>query len=221
MDENHQNVANGRLTTTGNKLWLPPSFANNKAPITPAPKTKEINWGFADRTVFDWAILISQVLGAFAIPFVVTVIGLYATQQITQQQAQLSNAATEKQHQTDIQIATDQQQEVTLQTYLDRMSNLLLTNHLHESKPGDEVRNVARAITLTALQNLNSLRKGILLRFLYESGLVNVGNQIVDLDGVDLSGVDVSQFRGGHIIIYGIRGPVQPIGRATLTGGRA
>src|SRR5258708_9682259 len=34
MDENHKNAANDNVVTTENKIWLPTSFTNNKAPIT-------------------------------------------------------------------------------------------------------------------------------------------------------------------------------------------
>ena len=62
------------------------------------------------------------------------------------------------------------------------------------SQPGDETRSVARARTLAALKNLNGPRKGILLQFLYEGGLINnqqssdkIQNPIIDLSGADLS----------------------------------
>lgn len=103
-------------------------------------------------------MLLSQVLGAIAIPFVVTVLGLYLTQQITLQQARLSDAASKQQHQTDLQIAEDnrrndlkiaddQQRETTLKTYLDDMPDLLLNHNLRKSKPGDAVSQVARERT--------------------------------------------------------------------------
>src|SRR5205807_694933 len=104
-----------------------------------------------------------------AIPVIVAAGTLYFTQQITLQQVQLSISANEKQHQTDIQIAQDQQREAALETYISDMQNLLLNEHLRESKRGDEVRVVARARTLTALAQIDSTRKGTLLRFLYES----------------------------------------------------
>src|SRR6266480_4154633 len=70
---------------------------------------------FSSKGVWDWLNL----LGVLAIPFVVTIVGLYFTQQITLQQAQLSIATNKQQHQIDLQIAGDQQRETTLITYLD------------------------------------------------------------------------------------------------------
>jgi uncharacterized protein YjbI with pentapeptide repeats len=79
----------------------------------------------------------------------------------------------------------DDQQEGTLQSYLHGMSDLLLEKQLRTSQPNDEVRNVARAITLAALRKLNSERKLVLIRFLFESNLFN----IIKLDDADLSGI--------------------------------
>ena len=112
MNENHQDTANHNSVTTETKLWLPPSYTNGKAPITPVslnPKKRGVNWGFADKSFWEWILLLGTLLaalGAIAIPFVVTIIGL----NFTQQQAQLSNATNIQQHQTDLQIAKDNHQ---------------------------------------------------------------------------------------------------------------
>ena len=125
----------------------------------------------------------------------ILIIGLYFTQQITQQQTQ----ASERQHQTDLQIAQDQGRETTLKTYLDDMSNLLLNNKLLESKPGDAVRRVARERTITALRRLQAERNGIVLQFLQGADLIGKKNAVIDLsDGADLSGDDLrGVFLGG------------------------
>jgi len=158
---------------TENNLWLPPLSPKDQKKLNQlrsnGKKSASVLTGFAGRTLWDWL----QFLGVLAIPFVVAGATLFFTQQITQQQAQLSIAANERQHQTDIQIAQNQQQEATLQTYLDRMSDLLLNNNLCESKPEDEVRNVAQARTLTALAQLDGVRKGPVISFLYHAQLIN------------------------------------------------
>jgi hypothetical protein len=99
------------------------------------------------------------------------------------------------------------QQEAALQAYLDRMSDLLLNKGLGESQPGNDVREVARAWTLTALQRVGKNRKGFVLQFLHEACLIYKDKVIIDLDesdlrwadlrhvkldGADLSGVDLS-----------------------------
>ncbi len=186
MDENHQNVANSHPITTENKIWLPPSFINNKAPVAPTSKARGIDWGFGGRSVWDWLNLI----GVLAVPFVVA----GATLLITLEQAQLSNAAAEKQHETDIHIAQEQQQEATLENYLKNIKDLLLNQGLGNSDSSDAVRQVARIETLTALERLDSHRKGILLKFLYQANLITFPTQgIPSLVGLPGSIIDMSQ----------------------------
>ena len=55
-----------------------------------------------------------------------------------------------------------------------------------------EVRNVARARTLTALRGLDPDRKGFLLRFLYEAGPISVENPIIDLSDASLNGANLN-----------------------------
>lgn len=146
------------------------------------PKKASNRTGFSGRTLWDWI----QFFAVLALPIIVAAGTLYFTQQITLQQAQ----ASEKQHQTDIEIAMDQQRESVLETYLDRMSDLLLNYKLHVSKSGDEVRNVARDRTLTALRELDPDRKGIMLRFLYHADLIRTKKDeetIVVLYSADLT----------------------------------
>ena len=78
-------------------------------------------------------------------------------------------------------IASDNQRAATLQSYLDRMSELLLEKDLLESDRNDEVRNVARGQTLTVLGSLDANRKRSVILFLYESGLLFKDGRIIDL----------------------------------------
>ena len=87
-------------------------------------------------------------------------------------------------------IATDRQQESALQSYLDRMADLLLKENLRTSD-NEEVRNVARIRTLTVLRGLDSTRKGLVLLFLHEANLLNKGKPIVSLAGANLSKADL------------------------------
>lgn len=137
--------------------------------------------GFKGKTLWNWLDLFSKI----AIPLVV----LGATIGFGWWQVHLADL----QHQTDLQIANDQQQETALQNYLDRMSDLLLNYNLAKSKPGDEVRGVARSRTLTLLPQLNSTRKREVLQFLLRSGLIHTGlDTIVRLAGADLSSTNLS-----------------------------
>ncbi len=82
----------------------------------------------------------------------------------------------------------DREEETALQTYFDRMQELLLDRGLKESEPGAHVRSVARTRTLAVLRSIqDSRRKGSVVEFLYESGLIQAGKPVVNLQGADLS----------------------------------
>src|SRR5438270_8503251 len=182
MDEAHQGETGSKSIVTEDVRWV-----FNKRSKLWVPQHKKRKWFRRWKTSesklpFDWLNLI----GVLAIPFVVTFLGLYATQQITQQQAQLSIAANKQQQQTNLQIADDQQQETTLKTYLDDMSDLLLNHNLRKSKPGDEVGQVARERTLTALRRLDADRNRIVLQFLQDARLISGKNAVIDLSNANL-----------------------------------
>jgi len=88
-------------------------------------------------------------------------------------------------------IASDNQQEAALQEYIKEMSELLLEKHLRDSQPEDEVRTIARVLTLTVLRRLDAERKGSVLLFLQESGLIDKAKRIIILTGADLSGANL------------------------------
>ena len=86
---------------------------------------------------------------------------------------------------TERELAAERQWQATLEAYFDRMANLLLNDGLRSSQ-SEEARIIARTRTLAVLRNLDRVRKGHVLRFLYESGLLKQGNSVVDLDDTDL-----------------------------------
>jgi uncharacterized protein YjbI with pentapeptide repeats len=147
--------------------------------------------GFSDKTVWDWL----QLLAALAVPLAVafgTTFFAYQQSQLADVQRRQEVQAANLQHQREVEAAADQQQEATLKTYLDDMSSLLLEKNLRTSKLNDEVRQIARAKTLTALRRLDPTRKGVLVQFLFESNLIQIPDRIVDLFGANLSGANLS-----------------------------
>jgi uncharacterized protein YjbI with pentapeptide repeats len=94
--------------------------------------------------------------------------------------------------------ADQERQDTTLNDYIQQMSDLMLTNELLSSEPGDPVRSVARTVTLTALRRLGGERKGEVVRFLHEANLIidfranSEDVAVVDLDGADLTGADLT-----------------------------
>ncbi len=95
---------------------------------------------------------------------------------------------------TEREIAADRQKEAALQSYLDRMSELLLEKDLtskYRSKKERNKYNVARIRTLTVLRSLDGNRKGFVINFLNEANLIRTAEPIVDLDGADLQGANL------------------------------
>ena len=148
-------------------------------------KNGQFKWpmwtGFSSKTGLDWIQLLVSLIGTFAIP--ISIIGLWVT--VNQFNAQ--QTANQAQ-------VLDQQQETTLDTYLDRMSDLLIMHNLRGSKPGDTVRALAEARTLIAIRNLDPRRRGILIKFLWKAYLINGPQQpIIDLSDAYLKKVDLSR----------------------------
>jgi uncharacterized protein YjbI with pentapeptide repeats len=83
-------------------------------------------------------------------------------------------------------LAKDRQEDASLQTYFDRMSELLLKENLQTTKK-KSVRNVARTRTLSVLRGLDANRKKDLLLFLYEAKLINNKDAIIKLSGADFN----------------------------------
>jgi uncharacterized protein YjbI with pentapeptide repeats len=96
---------------------------------------------------------------------------------------------------TDRQIANQRRLDDTLQAYFDVIGQLLLDKDrpLRQSKKGDEVQTLAQARTLTVLPRLDGERKGSVVRFLYESGLITRNRVVVALAGADLRGAALGE----------------------------
>ncbi len=133
--------------------------------------------GFPGQTAWDWLELL-------IVP-VVLVIGGYL---LTERQRSLDREIAAGQTHADRDIADQRRQDNALQAYLDHIGKLLLDNDkpLRQSKEGDVVRTLARARTLTILRRLDGGRKGSVVEFLYESGLITTGRSVLSLAGADL-----------------------------------
>lgn len=148
--------------------------------------------GFSGRSLWDWLLL----LGILAIPLVIILGLIWFSTALSQMEISLSETVSGQQRQASLQIAKDQEQESILDTYLDRMSTLMLTENLNHSQPSDEVRQVARDRTLATLLRLDGVRRGAMLQFLYQSGLIMKGDVKVSLFGANLSG---AKLRGANL----------------------
>jgi Pentapeptide repeats (8 copies) len=147
----------------------------------------KLNWdwtGFngnnkSGKTLWEWLQLL-------IIPFALAIIAI------------LFNRTERKNEQR---VASDNQQETALQEYIKEMSELLLDKNLRGSQPGDEVRTIARVRTLTVLQRLDAERKGSVLQFIQESGLIDKNKRIINLTRANLRGANLSiaELRGADL----------------------
>ncbi|HYS42751.1 MAG TPA: pentapeptide repeat-containing protein, partial [Geobacteraceae bacterium] len=133
------------------------------------------------KSIWDWLDLLSKL----AIPLVVVL----ATVGFGLWQARLADL----QHQSDQQSALDQQRAAILQTYINNMQDLLLNHNLRKSKPGDEIRQLAREQTLTTLRRLDADRNRTVFRFLQDARLVGAQDAVINLSNADLSNDDLSR----------------------------
>jgi uncharacterized protein YjbI with pentapeptide repeats len=169
------------------------------------------NWpwvGLRGVTLYSWLQLL-------IIPAVLAIGGFWFNQiqkdreqKATDQRTQREQKATDQRAKIEQEIARDNQHEVALQSYIDKMSELLLDKGLRGSQPEEEVRSIARVRTLTLLSQLDSpldlFRKKTVLQFLHESGLIDKVQPIIDLSGaylskVYLSGVNLSGANLTHV----------------------
>jgi hypothetical protein len=153
------------------------------------------NTGFETKTLWNWMELL-------IIPLVLAIGGFYLERSQRAVEHEIANKRTEEDRliaenrikedhklaeeraTLDRGIADDRQKESALQAYLDRMAELLLERNLRITAD-EEVRNVARIRTLTVLRVLDKKRKGLVVRFLYESELIDK-DPIIDLTGSEL-----------------------------------
>jgi hypothetical protein len=101
-------------------------------------------------TLWDWAKLL-------IIPAVLAAGGIWFNRQ---------------QQQRELEVAEQRAQDEALQVYLDWIGNLLFDKDKPPWEASDEVRKLARALTLTILRRLDPGRKRSVLDFLYEADLI-------------------------------------------------
>ena len=138
------------------------------------------------KTLWDWMELL-------IIPVVLS-IGAYLLNKsskaneykIAEQQRENERKVADHRSEIERDIAKDTQRQVTLETYFDRMTELLLASALRNSPKGDEVRIIARTRTLAVLRELDGKRKGQVVQFLHELGLISGKEPIVDMSFADL-----------------------------------
>ena len=141
---------------------------------------------FNGKGVWDLADLI-------LVPIVLALVAFFFNKRQKEQELELAKQEREN----DREIARERTRETALQNYLDKMTELLLPpNDLRKSDEDSEVRSIARSRTLTVLRSLDGERKGSVVQFLYEAGLINLKNIIVFLQDANLEG---AHLLGAHL----------------------
>lgn len=122
-------------------------------------------------------------------------------------------------------VAEQKQKDELLKTYINDMKGFLLDekHSLKKSKENDEIRSIARTITLTTLTQLNSnqdeqrskegkynQRKGLIMQFLFESDLIGTHDKApiisfykADFNFVELGGASFLFANLGFANLYG------------------
>jgi uncharacterized protein YjbI with pentapeptide repeats len=140
------------------------------------------------KTVWD-------VLQLLIVPVLLVLIALYFNSQQTSRDRSREDRRTRQ----DRALAEDAREDATLDAYIAKMSALMLDRGLLKARPGSAVRQVARTATLATVRRVSGSRKGEVLLFLYESGLLAVPtyygerDPVIDLGGADLHGADLSK----------------------------
>jgi hypothetical protein len=145
----------------------------------------------AKKTLWDWLQLLVIPLALAAVAFALNVA-----------QSNRENRREDERADRERALAADGRREDALQVYLDQMSDLMLDRKLGTSRAEPGVGSVARTLTLTVLRRLDGRRKGFVLKFLNEGGLINdapelpgVTSDLPDpafrMEGADLRGVVV------------------------------
>jgi len=136
-----------------------------------------------------------DVLQLLIVPVMLVAIALY----FNASQASRDRSREDRRIRQDRALADDAREDATLDAYIAKMSGLILDRGLVKARPGSAVRQVARTATLATVRRLSGSRKGEVVRFLFEAGLLAVptlsgyspGAPVINLEGADLHGVDL------------------------------
>jgi Pentapeptide repeats (8 copies) len=123
------------------------------------------------KTLWDWIeLFIIPLVGSFVI-FLLNRSERLDENRRAETRAAVERQRTEEREKFEREIATDRQHEAALQTYFDRMSELLLKEKLRTTE-AEEVRDVARTRTISIMRVLDTKRNNLILQFLREAKLI-------------------------------------------------
>lgn len=189
-----------------------------------------VTWtGFQTKTLWDWMELL-------IIPLALAIGAFF----LNRSERGSEREAVDKRAKLEREIAKDKQQEEALQTYISKISELLLEKKLRTTRR-KEVRDVARTLTLSVLRILNEQRSNLAIQFLREARVINDKNSILNnaemagmklrhldlngvylqnanLDGVDMQGAYMYQanLQGARLYQVNLQGAI--LQRANMSG---
>ncbi len=111
-----------------------------------------------------------------------------------QAERRIEREIEEKRSQNNIFIETERSRENSFQTYIDNMTDFIRTNEKEELLINN-IQVIIRVRTLTILRILDSDRKSLIVRFLYEIGLIKnpdfQNNEPIELREADLDDINL------------------------------
>jgi Pentapeptide repeats (9 copies)/Pentapeptide repeats (8 copies) len=145
--------------------------------------------GFAGKSLWDWLQLLVIPLALAAIAF-----GLNYLADERDLRREDQRAALERS------IASERRREDVLDAYLQQMSEMIFERRLLIAPEGSESRAIAGTLTLGVLRRLDGIRKGFVLQFLAEAGLIGGRDPKISLGDADLRRVRINGFLGNAVI---------------------
>ncbi len=92
-------------------------------------------------------------------------------------------------------LESQRAQDATVAAYTEKMSELVLEKDLRKASNDAQAPEVAQALTITTLVQLDSERKRIVLKVVYTLGLIRQDNPVLQLEGANLDHADLTEFR--------------------------
>jgi hypothetical protein len=145
------------------------------------------NWhwtGFGEKSLWDWLSLLVVPVGLSLVVFKLD--DGQSQRERTRAEATARNVAVAQ---------LDRQRADDLDTYIGRMSDLMLDRDLTHSAPGSDVTKLASTLTTTVLPRLDGRRKAEVLLFLNRSRLLDPRGVALDLSHADFERLDARGMR--------------------------
>jgi uncharacterized protein YjbI with pentapeptide repeats len=204
------------LACVGLLLWVIPQFGWDWTGfIAYTPPTPQFQRG---KTLWDWLqLLIVPVILAASAGFF-TWWSARTEQQIAKQRYERDQQIADQRYKQDQELALEKQHEDLLQSYLDRMADLLIREHLCSSKPDAEARMVARTRTISTLIQLDNKRARTVFVFLKEAQLLEELDPVLSFKNADLSIVKWGGINLSGFSLSGANLSEATLSRANLSG---